>query len=48
MIAWIEVLGCVGMIAGAATFASAEYRKHRASRRCNQALRRTLCTVYGN
>jgi len=36
------------MIAGAATYASAEYRKFRTTRRCNQALRRTLCIAFEN
>jgi dihydrodipicolinate synthase/N-acetylneuraminate lyase len=48
MVAWIEVVGCVGVIAAAANYAGAEYRKLRATRRCNEALRRTLCTAFGN
>ena len=41
----MEMFAGVGLMAGALLFASGEYRKFRTDRRCNQALRRTVCVA---
>jgi hypothetical protein len=45
MLLSFEIVTCIAAIAGAANLAAAEYRRIANSRRCHEALRRTLCNA---
>lgn len=48
MVMLMEAATCVAVIAGAAMATASQYRKLRAMRRCNEALRRTLCSTFAD